>query len=296
MNEANDTTAHKGPAADLKNSAIKILPLSPGIGAEIVGVDLSRELDAGTFERIRQAWYDYNILLFRGQRLAEEDQVRFAGRFGELAKLVNKNDGMTGHPAVMLVSNVKKDGKLIGALPDGEMYFHSDQCYVERPCAATMLYSIEIPSRGGNTLFANMYKAYDTLPEDMKRRISGRKAMNVYDYDRSATARPQGEIRTDAPSYAHPIVRTHPVTGRKALYVNRLMTQYILDIPRAESDEILKFLFDHQEQPQFVYEHVWTPGELIIWDNRCSLHARSDFDAGERRMLRRVIILGEKPF
>jgi taurine dioxygenase len=291
MNEA-----HKGPAADIKNSAINILPLSPGIGAEIVGVDLSRDLDAGTFERIRQAWYDYNILLFRGQRLAEEDQVRFAGRFGELAKLVNKNEGMTGHPAVMLVSNVKKDGKLIGALPDGEMYFHSDQCYVERPCAATMLYSIEIPSRGGNTLFANMYKAYDALPEDMRRRIAGRRAVNVYDYDRSATARPQGEIRKDAPSYAHPVVRTHPVTGRKALYVNRLMTQYILDIPRAESDELLKFLFDHQEQPRFVYEHVWTPGELMIWDNRCTLHARSDFDAAERRMLRRVIVLGEKPF
>lgn len=281
----------------MSTTPMEIRPLSPAIGAEIVGVDLSQPLDDATFERIRHAWFDNNILLFRRQQLSEEDQVRFAERFGELAKLINKNDGMTKNPAVMFISNIRKDGKLIGALPDGEMYFHSDQCYVERPCAATMLYSIEIPSHGGNTLFANMYRAYETLPEDMKRRIAGRKAMNFYDYDGSATIRPGSEanVKPDAPRYAHPIVRTHPATGRKALYVNRLMTQYIVDMPRAESDEILQFLFDHQEQRQFVYEHVWTPGELMLWDNRCSLHARSDFDAKERRLLRRVTILGEKP-
>jgi taurine dioxygenase len=276
---------------------MEIRPLSPAIGAEVLGVDLSQPLSDMAFERIRQAWFDHNILLFRKQQLSEDDQVGFAERFGELAKLINKNDGMTKNPAVMFISNIRKDGKLIGALPDGEMYFHSDQCYVERPCAATMLYSIEIPSHGGNTLFANMYQAYDTLPEEMKRRIAGRKAMNFYDYDGSATVRPSGDanVNKEAPHYAHPIVRTHPATGRKALYVNRLMTQYIVDMPRDESDKILQFLFEHQEQRRFVYEHVWTPGELMLWDNRCSLHARSDFDAKERRMLRRVTILGEKP-
>ncbi|HEY4859509.1 MAG TPA: TauD/TfdA family dioxygenase, partial [Xanthobacteraceae bacterium] len=180
-------------------------------------------------------------------------------------------------------------------LPDGEMYFHSDQCYVERPIKATTLYAIELPREGGNTLFANMYSAYETLPADVQQQIASLKAMNVYDYDRNPTVR-GSTIREGVPHYAHPIVRTHPDTGRKALFVNRLMTDHILDVPRAESDRLLEFLFDHQEQRRFVYEHVWRPGDLILWDNRCSLHARTDFDPRERRLLRRVAILGETPF
>lgn len=272
---------------------IDIRPLSPAIGAELLGIDLAGDLDVETFDRLRQAWYDHNVLLFRGQRLSMEDQVRFAERFGELARVL-QNAGRTDHPAVMLVSNVRKDGKIIGALPDGEMYFHSDQCYVERPCMATLLYAIETPSRGGNTLFANMYRAYDALPEAMRQRLEGLRAMNVYDYANNATVR-VGASRKDAPAYAHPVVRTHPVTGRKALYINRLMTEHIVGLARDESDDILKLLFDHQEQPQFVYEHVWTPGDLLMWDNRCTLHARTDFSASEQRMLRRVTVLGEKP-
>jgi taurine dioxygenase len=175
------------------------------------------------------------------------------------------------------------------------MYFHSDQCYVEQPSKATTLYAVEIPRQGGNTLFANMYAAYETLPADVKRQIDRRKAVNVYDYANNPTVR-GSTIREGVPHYAHPIVRTHPDTGRKALYVNRLMTDHIPDMPRGESDRLLKFLFDHQEQSRFVYEHIWRPGDLMLWDNRCALHARTDFDARERRLLRRVAILGEKPF
>jgi taurine dioxygenase len=174
------------------------------------------------------------------------------------------------------------------------MYFHSDQCYVERPIKATTLYAIELPRQGGNTLFANTYLAYETLPADVQRQIAGLKAMNVYDYDNNPTTR-GSTIREGVPHYAHPIVRTHPDTGRKALFVNRLMTDHILDMPRAESDRLLGLLFDHQEHRRFVYEHVWSPGDLMLWDNRCSLHARTDFDPSERRLLRRVAILGEKP-
>lgn len=275
-------------------AGLEIKPLSPAIGAQISGVDLRQAQDEATFERIRQAWYDHNILLFRCQELSAEDQVRVAEGFGELARLHNKpgNAGVTEHPSVMLISNVRQDGKLIGALPDGEMYFHSDQCYLENPCMATMLYAIEIPSVGGNTLFANMYQAYDALPGEMKRRIVNLKAVNVYDYGKNLTLRPTDDLG-GAPTFAHPIVRIHPVTGRKALFVNRLMTAYILDLPRAESDEILQFLFEHQEQARFVYEHVWTSGDLMLWDNRCSLHARTDFSPKERRLLRRVIIKHE---
>lgn len=294
-----DITNEKAKSSYKESSplAMKIKPLSSALGAEILKVDLTNELDDEAIEHIRQVWYDYSILLFRGQQLSVVDQLRFAEGFGVLAKLHDKpgNAGVTEHPSVMLISNVRKDGQLIGALPDGKMYFHSDQCYLEEPCAATMLYAIEIPARGGNTLYSNTYKAYDTLPTDMKRRIEGRSAMNVYDYGNNPTARPSGEMG-DVASHVHPIVRTHSVTGRKALYVNRLMSVYILDMLRDESDEILNFLFDYQEQPQFVYEHVWAPGDLILWDNRCTLHARTDFNPDERRMLRRIVILGEKPF
>ena len=281
--------------AQVRTGTPTAAPLSPAIGAEIVDLDLRAPLDDVQFEAVLRAWHRHCVLLFRKQHLEAEDQLRFAGRFGELSKVINNHSKNSGHPSVMLVSNIRKDGQLIGGLPDGEMYFHSDQCYVERPIKATTLYAIELPRQGGNTLFANMYLAYETLPADVQRQIAGLKAMNVYDYDNNPTMR-GSTIREGVPHYAHPIVRTHPDTGRKALFVNRLMTDHILDMPRAESDRLLGFLFDHQEQRRFVYEHVWSPGDLMLWDNRCSLHARTDFDASERRLLRRVAILGEKPF
>jgi len=271
----------------------EIVPLSPAIGAEVRGVDLRRPLASETFAAVRDAWHASCILLFRDQQIDDEQQVRFAAGFGELSKVLHQHDGHTKHPSVMLISNVRRDGKLIGALPDGEMYFHSDQCYMPQPSMATLLYAIEVPRRGGNTLFANMYAAYDTLPDAIKHRLDGLRARNVYDYAANPTKR--GAVGADAPSAIHPVVRTHPATGRKALYVNRLMTEQIVDLSPAESDELLSMLFAHQEQPQFVYEHVWRPGDLILWDNRCTLHARTDFDSAERRLLRRVAVLGETP-
>jgi taurine dioxygenase len=222
-----------------------------------------------------------------------EDQVRFAEYFGPPAK-IHTPGHRAGHDAVMLISNIRENGKPIGALPDGEMHFHTDQCHQERPAMASMLYAIEVPKAGGNTLFANAYKAYETLPADVKTRIEGRKALNAYDYDSAATKRGT-KIADGVPAYAHPVVRTHPATGRKALYVNRLMTVAIEGLPEAESEELLNFLFDHQEQRSFVYEHVWRVGDILMWDNRCTLHARTDFSAAERRLMRRVTILGEKP-
>jgi taurine dioxygenase len=274
---------------------LDIRKLAPGIGAEIVGLDISAPMPDAVFDAVQQAWYAHNVLLLRGQDLSEEQEVAFAARFGPLAQRINKVPGIVQkHPSVMLVSNVRENGQLIGALPDGEMHFHSDQCYVERPSMATVLYAIEVPSSGGNTLFANTYLAYETLQDQIKAMIDGRKALNVYDYENAATT--GGEVSESAPRYAHPIVRTHPATGRKALFVNRLMTREIIDMPHDESDRLLAFLFDHQEQRQFVYEHVWRPGDVLLWDNRCTLHARTDFSAAERRLLRRVAILGEKPY
>jgi taurine dioxygenase len=268
-------------------------PLSPALGAEIVGVDLSEEIEDHIFEQIRDAWHRNLVILLRGQELSEEDQVRFAEKFGPPA-VIHTKQFVRNHPAVMLISNIREDGKPIGALPDGEMHFHTDQCHQERPAMASMLYALEVPSTGGNTLFANGYMAYETLPDGIKRRIEGRKALNAYDYDGAAMKRGT-RLADGVPSCVHPVVRTHPATGRKALYVNRLMTVRIEGLPEAESNELLATLFDHQERREFIYEHVWRPGDLLMWDNRCTLHARTDFSANERRLMRRVTILGEKP-
>src|SRR5919198_811652 len=163
-------------------------PLSPALGAEIMGVDLRQKLDETTAARILSAWHEHLVVLFRDQDLTEEDEVRFAETFGEPARIHTKQFVRT-HPAVMLISNIREDGKPIGALPDGEMHFHTDQCHQERPAKASMLYAIEVPSQGGNTLFANAYKAYETLPDDIKRQIERRRALNAYDYDTAATKR-----------------------------------------------------------------------------------------------------------
>jgi taurine dioxygenase len=278
------------PAAPAEFS---VRPLSPALGAEILGVDLRKPIDDALAAKLIGAWHKHLVILLRGQELTEDDQVRFAGKFGPPAK-IHTQQFVRSHPAVMLISNIREGGKPIGALPDGEMQFHTDQCHQEIPAKASMLYAIEIPNVGGNTLFANTYTAYETLPDDIKRRIDGRRALNAYDYGTAATVR-KAEVPDGAPCFAHPVVRTHPATGRKALYVNRLMTRRIEGLPVQESEELLNALFDHQEQPQFIYEHVWRPGDIVIWDNRCTLHARTDFSADERRLLRRVTILGEKP-
>src|SRR6516225_12442052 len=225
---------------------IGVRPLSASIGAEIIGIDLSQPMSDALFAKVLDTWHQNLVILFRDQRLSEDDQVRFGARFGPPAVSHTKRF-TTANPAVMLISNIRENGQVIGALPDGEMHFHSDQCHQERPAMASMLYALEVPSKGGNTLFANAYKAYETLPESIKTRIEGRKALNAYDYDTAATKRGT-RLAQGAPSYVHPVVRTHPATGRKALYVNRLMTVRIEGLSAHESGELLAFLFDHQER------------------------------------------------
>ena len=198
----------------------------------------------------------------------------------------------------MYVTNEKEDGRYVGALPDGEMYFHSDRCYVEHPCLCTMLYGIDIPSKGGDTCFSNQYKAYDALPEDMKRRLEGLQAVHAYEpgsYSQNAVTLTRIEPSANALTAAHPMVATHPATGRKALYVNRLMTAYIVGMPRDESAELLEWLFDHQEQARFIYAHKWTPGDVLIWDNRCVMHRRNGFDPEARRIMHRLQFEGDRP-
>ena len=277
---------------------ITVQKLAASVGAEVGGVDLSQPLDDATFAAIEAAWHEHSVLLFRDQALDELQEVAFASRFGELAQTLKHYDSGHAHPAIMYVTNEKKDGKYIGALPDGEMFFHSDMCYLERPSMATMLFAIAIPPEGGNTVFVGTYAAYETLAPDLKDRLQGRLAMNSYEPGYGAS-NVKMRINTSpievTRSFAHPVFRTHPATGRKAIYVNRLMTEYIVGMPRDESDEVLQALFAHQEQPRFQYEHRWRIGDLLMWDNRSTLHARRDFDAAHLRKLRRVTVKGERP-
>ena len=278
-------------------SAIEIIPLSDAIGAEIRNVDLREPLTDAAARTIKQAWYDHVIVLFRDQDISLEQQKAFGANYGEIA--IRVRDGTTRAERemgenVMLISNIRENGEQIGKLPDGEMMFHSDTPYVENPQKATLLYAIEVPTKGGETLFSNSYKVAETLPEDVKMRIAGRKALQIYDYNTDDV--PTGNFdRSKHPHFEHPIFRKHPETGRTSLFVSELMTDEIIGLPENESRQLLQSLFAHQRKEEFVYAHAWRPGDLLMWDNRCSVHARNDFPGDQRRLLRRITLYDEHP-
>lgn len=276
-----------------------ITPLSDALGANVQGVDLSGALDAETVEEIRAALAEHIVLLFRGQDFMPEDQLRFAGYLGPVASR-KLPDGYFvprssyDNPGIQFVSNIRDEtGTPIGVIPDGEMWFHHDTSYKEHPDRATMLYSIATPAGGGGqTMWANMYKVYDSLPDDVKQALAGKKALNVYDYaltEQVDLTRDLGDVE----HAIHPAVITHPVTGKKALFVSRLMTVRIEDMDKAESDALLQTCFEHGERREFIYQHPWRPGDFIVWDNLACTHARTDFPASERRLLRRCKVSGE---
>ncbi len=274
---------------------IEIRRLAPAIGAEILGVDLARDQSAATIAEINALWLEHVIVLFRNQTLTPARQVAVTGWFGEVGALARPREFRTsGHDALpdgmMLISNVRENGKPIGNLPDGEMMFHHDMIHAAEPHKGTMLYAVEIPPRGGNTLFANGYAAYDTLPDGIRGPLEGRRARHRYSY--GTMRRGDGEGVPASAEASHPVFRTHDETGRKAVYVNRLMTEGVVSMDPGESERLLGAVFDHAERPEFVYEHEWAVGDLLLWDNRCSMHARRDFPGGERRLLRRTTVAG----
>ncbi len=272
-------------------------PLGPILGARVRGVDLREPVSDAQAQAMRDAFARYHVLCVPAQEITNDDQIRFARLFGRAdADFIGKPQ-MVEKPeydgpakrGVMYISNIRENGKEVGALPDGELHFHSDGAHRKSPYRATTLFAIKVPSRGGETKFANLQMAWETLPDALKQRVEGRQVRNVY--DTRATLRSQTDESDDALSNAvHPLVRVHPDTGRKSLFASRLMTRNIVDMDRAESDALLAQVFDHIERPEFVHAHAWTPGDLLIWDNRCLNHARSDFPADEPRHLRRVTI------
>ena len=279
----------------LTRSRFEVVPLTRHIGAEIRGLDLRERPDDETVRAIYQAWLDHLVIVFPGQNLSQEDLIRVTGYFGELGELSRPAKYFPkGYsrllPGIMLISNIRENGEPIGALPDGEMMFHHDMIHAEVPSKATLLYSVEIPSAGGNTLFASGYAAYDTLDPAIRSKLEGRKAQHHYNYGSTQRGDSRGTVAFA--ECTHPVFRTHEDTGRKAIYVNRLMTVGIIDMPAEESEPLLAAAFDHAEKREFVYEHVWRVGDLLLWDNRCSTHARTDFPSSERRLMLRTTVKG----
>jgi taurine dioxygenase len=274
---------------------IDVVPLTKHIGAEIRGIDLREKPDEATVKAIYQAWLDQLVVVFPDQKLSQEDLNRVTKYFGEQGmprrppKFFPKGYADL-LPGIMMISNIRENGEPIGALPDGEMMFHHDMIHSEMPDKATLLYAVEIPSSGGNTLFASGYAAYDTLDPEVRNKLDGRVAIHHYNYGSTIKGDRKGTEAFGACN--HPVFRTNEDTGRKAVYVNRLMTIGIVDMPEAESGPLLKAVFDHAERSEFVYEHVWRLGDLLLWDNRCSSHARTDFPSTQRRLMFRTTVKG----
>ena len=278
--------------------SFEVRPLCPALGAEIIGLDISQPLDKATSQELANTWRDYLLLLFRKPDMTQQEQIRFAKCFGTIGERPKPADSRPEDyskldQAFMLVTNIRKNGKPIGTLPDGEMMFHHDTIYKPKPHIGTLLYAIEVPSVGGNTLFTNLYLAYDALSDKIKKRVKGRKAKHIYDYERINERNTEEGAGNLLESYSHPVCITHPLSQKKALYVDRLMTAKIEGMSKEESEKILGTMFDTAERKDFVYEHVWMPGDLLLWDNFCSSHARTNFSEGERRLLRRCQVQSE---
>ena len=275
-----------------------VVPSGRGLGAEIRSVDL-RRLGEDAFAAIHRAWLDNLVLLFRGQELTDAELIAFSRRFGELDLAPIQETGrrfVDGMPELYIVSNVLKDGEPIGSLGNGEAVWHTDMSYLPDPPKASMLYALEVPPAGGNTAFVNMYVVYEALPADLKRDIAGLRIKHDGTYNSGGYVR-QGVTPTDdpraSPGIFHPLVCTHPETGRRMLYLGRRRNAYIEGFELAESEALLDVLWVYTSRPEFAWQTVWQVGDLVLWDNRCTMHRRDPFDPGARRIMHRTQIKGQ---
>ena len=278
-----------------KKFVMRIEKISDALGARVSGVEIGNLIGDADYKKIQQALLDYQVLVFPNQELNEVAQIKFTRWFGEpggrLRKTVAPESDRVRYPGTMLISNIREDGKPIGSLPDGELMFHSDGAFAKKPFRYTLLYALEVPKVGGNTMFSNMYKAFEMLPNSLKKKLKGCHAEHLY-YANNGAHLPN---RSLSGVRKHPVFIAHEETQRTALYVSRLMTNRILEFSDKESKEILSELLDYSESPELIYEHCWTPGDFVIWDNRCLNHARTDFSPEERRLLRRTTVVGVDP-
>lgn len=288
--------------AQAVESQFEVVPFEAPLGAEIIGLDLTRPVDDVAFARIHQAHLDHHVLVFRDQRITPSQQVAFSRRFGPLQIHVLRQFQLASNPEILIVSNIREDGKPIG-LGDAGQLWHSDLSYKEHPSLGSMLHAQELPEEGGDTLFANMHLAWDTLPLELKRIVEGRKAEHSYlanyaELQRRSPWRPNltaAQIAEVAP-VLHPVVRTHPETGRRALFVSEHFTTRIEGLPEDESRDVLDRLFAHSVRPEHIYRHRWLPHDMVFWDNRSLMHLAAGCPEHCRRKLYRTTIEGDAPY
>lgn len=280
----------------------EIRPFSGAVGAEIIGLDLTRSVNAEDFARIHRAHLDHHVLVFRDQRISPDQQIAFSRRFGPLQIHVLKQFLLAGHPEILIVSNIIENGQNIG-LGDAGKFWHSDLSYKELPSLGSMLHAQELPSEGGDTLFADMHKAWDAVPVALRNVVEGRSAAHSYTA-RYAETKFEGNWRptltaeqlAQVQEVIHPVVRTHPENGRKALFVSEGFTTRIVGLPDDESRDVLKQLYALSVLEQNIYRHQWQPHDLVFWDNRSLIHLATGCPAHLRRKLYRTTIQGDAPF
>ena len=286
---------------------ITVRPTGAAMGAEIQGVDLSKPLDDATFKEIVDAWHQHEVVFFRNQKLTPEQHVQFSRRFGELELHVRKDCCRPGFHELFVVSNIEVDGKPIGS-QDAGLFWHSDLCYLKVPSRGSLFYALEVPldANGqplGDTKFASAIAAYEALSPDMKKRIEGKRAIQSYKKgyyrERNSGTRkpltPEQEAKT--PDVAHPIVRTHPFSGRKCLFVNEGYTAGIADMQNPEGDALMQQLIEHSIKQEFIYRHQWHVGDFLLWDN-CSVQHQAvpDYKLPLRRHMERTTLVGTAPY
>jgi taurine dioxygenase len=279
-------------------ASVDLVATGAGLGAEIRGLDLRRIGDAD-FAAIHRAWLDHQVLLFRGQELTDDGLIAFSRRFGALDWAPIQENGrrfVDGHPEIYVVSNVVENGVAIGSLGLVEAVWHTDMSYLADPPKASMLYALEVPQAGGDTGFADMYGAYAGLSAELKRRIAGLRVKHDGTYNSGGYVR-AGVTPTDdpraAPGTLHPLVCTHPESGRPCLYLGRRRNAYIEGLSLAESEALLDELWRSATRDELTWYHRWRVGDLVLWDNRCTMHRRDAFDPETRRILHRTQVKGE---
>ncbi|MES2946772.1 MAG: TauD/TfdA family dioxygenase [Pseudomonadota bacterium] len=285
-----------------KPQILEIRAFDAPLGAEVLGLDLSQPLTADDFKRIHRAHLDHHVLVFRDQRITAQQQIDFSRRFGPLQIHVLKSFQLVNHPEVLIVSNIKENGEPIG-LGDAGHFWHSDLSYKDKPSLGSLLHAQELPAEGGDTLFANQHLAWDTLPQALKTAVGSLQAEHTYlaKYEELRARSPwrpkltQDQVDEVKP-VVHPVVRTHPETGRKALFVSEHFTTRIVGVPEDESRALLAELFVHASREGLIYRHVWQPHDLVFWDNRSVTHLAGGTPDHLRRKLYRTTIEGDVPF
>jgi taurine dioxygenase len=292
------STAPTRPADQPHRSRIAVVPSGQPLAAEIQGVDV-RTLTDDEFGSLHRAWLDHLVIVVRRQTLTDEELLAFSRRFGTLEWAPIQETGrrfVEGHPEIYVVSNVMRDGVPIGSLGAGEATWHTDMSYLETPPKASVLYALEVPPEGGNTYFCSMYRAHDALPGPLARRIADLTLKHDATFNSGGYVR-QGLAATDdpvrSPGVYHPIVCRHPETGRRLLYLGRRRNAYIAGLTLAESEALLDELWSYATAEEHAWHLEWQVGDLVLWDNRCTMHRRDAFDGNSRRVLHRTQIKGE---